>query len=499
MIERFDNKKCEYSGKSVIRLLIVFLGVILALKTSQFAIYAFGAVLLFTLTLKHTEYSLFMLIMLAALSVINNYIVPKGFNFYLITRGSFFVLAVIMMFKAGFRRSAWLMSPFWFLFVYIFYMMAISLVGWWPMVSELKAILFLVFITAITQTVSAVIQEGADIRKIRSAMLTVAIFYILGSMAVIPVPSIGNSMTLSALDGYGQIVDATDFSGLFNGVTWHSQELGTIAALLNAFLLSDYLCNFQRGNRLYQLLLVCIPILIYKSSSRAGLIAYLLSITLTILFFNRERRVSQGKKARAITSLVLLILIATIGIVLTPGAGKRMEAFLRKTQDVELMGGDRSLAEDLTHSRMGLVEKGMANFRKKPLIGNGFQVSEEMQFWDKDKMGLILSAPIEKGVLPVMILEEGGVIGAIFFLAFLFAVYVKYLRLRFTCFLSTFSVFLFLNSAEATYFSTAGGGGILWTICIVALLMDMERYRLFKAPVAVVQKPPSQHDGFRCR
>jgi hypothetical protein len=126
---------------------------------------------------------------------------------------------------------------------------------------------------------------------------------------------------------------------------------------------------------------------------------------------------------------------------------------------------------------MGLVEQGMASFRERPMIGNGFQVSREMRGYDMSEMGLLLSAPIEKGVLPVMVLEEGGVIGALLIAAFLINLYGKYRRLQFTCFLSTFTVFLGLNSGEASFFSTSGGGGILWMICFCALLMDVHRHR----------------------
>ena len=154
-----------------------------------------------------------------------------------------------------------------------------------------------------------------------------------------------------------------------------------------------------------------------------------------------------------------------------------LEGFLRKTSDLADIDRQESLTESMTKSRMGLVERGMANFREQPMIGNGFQVSKEMQGYDMSEMGLLLSAPIEKGVLPVMVLEEGGVVGGALLVAFLVAFYVKYRRLQFTCFLSTFTVFLGLNSGEAAFFSTSGGGGILWMICFCALLMDVHRHR----------------------
>lgn len=136
-----------------------------------------------------------------------------------------------------------------------------------------------------------------------------------------------------------------------------------------------------------------------------------------------------------------------------------------------------SLTESLTASRMGLVEQGLANFRKKPLTGNGFQVSEEMKHMGRHDTAMLLSAPIEKGVLPIMVLEEGGLVGAFILLAFVISIYVKYSKLRLNCFLATFTVFIALNTGEASFFSTSGTGGILWSICFCALVLDVDRHR----------------------
>jgi hypothetical protein len=104
---------------------------------------------------------------------------------------------------------------------------------------------------------------------------------------------------------------------------------------------------------------------------------------------------------------------------------------------------------------------------------------------------ILLSAPIEKGVLPIMVLEEGGAIGAILFGCFILSVYVKYSRLQFSCFLSCFTVFIALNTGEASFFSTSGSGGILLMICFCALLMDIHRLRreLAEAQMQATNRP----------
>jgi len=471
------SEQSTYSAKLVFGLLGIFLGVILMLKVAEWAIFAVGALMVYTLTQKRVEYTFFVLVLFSALSVVNPVIVKKGFAFYLITRGALFTLALAMTTRSGFQKTMWFMSPFYLLFGYVLYMMATSLSGWAPIVSELKAVLFLVFMSALVQTVSVVSLSGVDSRKIRAVMAAVSVFYLVGSVAVIPFPSIGQSMMMSLMEGTA----GSELSGLYNGLTWHSQTLGPLVAMLNAFIFSDFLCNFKKKDYLYSVLLISAPILVYKSSSRTAFFGYMISILATLFFFNRDRNAKRSRKANVLMAGLFVGAIAILVIAIHPGASQNLEAFLRKTQDVDVMAARGTLTEDLAQSRMGQVEIGMANFRKSPVIGNGFQVSEEMQFMDKSETGFVLSAPIEKGVLPVMVLEEGGVVGAAIFAMFIFAIYWKYSQLRFTCFLSTFTVFIALNSGEASFFSTSGSGGILWLICFSALLLDLDRLRLLKA------------------
>lgn len=473
----FVKAKSEINIRLYVRLLILFLGVILMLRLSSYAIYATGAFVLYAISQKRVEFSLFALMLVVSLAIMNPLFFTKEFSFYLVTRVSLLLMAGMMTIRAGFKRNAWFLSPFNWLYAYMGYIMITSLTGWAPLISELKAILFLVFILALIQSVSAAVSSGVDIRMVRAAMLVVASFYIFGSVMTIPFPNIGQSMILMQAEWWGESVDLSQSTGLFNGVTWHSQTLGPTVAMLNAFLLSDYLCGFKKRNALYLALLAAVPVLVYMTSSRTSLLAYLLSIFASVFFFMGEKRASQSKKSQVLMNVLFLTLLAAVGLVVYPGGLERAEAFLRKTRDVENIDRSVALSESMTATRMGLVEKGMANFRERPLIGNGFQVSKEMQGFDSSNTKMLFSAPIEKGVLPVMVLEEGGAIGAALFLAFVLALYVKYRKLQFTCFLSTFTVFLGLNSGEAAFFSTSGGGGILWMVCFCALLMDVHRRR----------------------
>ena len=113
------------------------------------------------------------------------------------------------------------------------------------------------------------------------------------------------------------------------------------------------------------------------------------------------------------------------------------------------------------------MEMSLNEFRRNPLLGSGFQVAE----YTRDRMGrspgLILSSPIEKGILPMMVLGETGIIGEIVFLIFLGGFWAVCSRRHYYVTLTTFSVFLMTNMGEATFFSPGGGGGIMWMVCVV--------------------------------
>jgi hypothetical protein len=415
--------------------------------------------------------------LLVALSIMNPVLFDKTTAFYMSTRISLLVLAIGLGMKSGQQRVRFL-SPFSYLYAYMAYIMVTSAWGWAPVISELKAILFLVFILALLKGVAVVVQTGVDIRLIRAGMLAISCFFILGSIMVIPFPNIGWSLIFIRMETWGAEVDVTTLKGLFNGLTWHPQTLGPMLAMLNAFLLSDYLCSFKRRNWLYRSLLAGIPVLVYMSSSRTAFFAYLISLFSVVFFFRKEHLVVRSKRQRVFNRFVLLAFLSVFVLSIYSRAFVQLDAFLRKTREVEKLEDGLSRTESLTASRMGLIEEGIANFMEKPLIGNGFQVSKLMKGYNLFEHGFIFTAPIEKGVLLVMILEEGGLLGAILFLSFLVSLYVTYTRLAFTCFLSTFTVFLGLNSGEAAFFSTSGGGGILWMICFCAMLMDIHRHRM---------------------
>ena len=487
-----EIERTEAPLKLVGQLLLGILGAILTLRTTTYAGYVLFVFVVYTLNQKKIEFAFFAIMLLVALAIMNPIFFVKDRSFYMITRLSLLALAVGLGITTS-RQPSPFLRPFHLLYAYIACIMVTSFWGWAPLISLMKAVLFLVFMLALIKGVAAVVQKGVDIRFVRAAMLAVSCFFILGSIAVIPFPSVGRSMLNTKLAFWGIDPLQSNIVGLFNGLTWHAQTLGPLLAMLNAFLLSDYLCNFRRRHWLYRVLLGGIPVLIYMSSSRTALFGYLLSILAVALFFQGERQTPRIKRQRVLIACVLLGLLATLAVSMHPATSTRLRAYLLKARSTEVAtDSDETVGDSLAASRLGMFQRGLENFRGRPFIGNGFQVSPGMQGYSFREHGFLVSAPVEKGVLFAMILEEGGLLGAFLFFSFLIALYVTYRRLAFTCFLSTFTVFLGLNSGEAAFFSTSGGGGILWMTCFCAMLMDIHRHRQRLAEISQRRRGAAQ-------
>ena len=115
----------------------------------------------------------------------------------------------------------------------------------------------------------------------------------------------------------------------------------------------------------------------------------------------------------------------------------------------------------------GLIGEMWQNIKEKPFTGIGFGIASdvhEMNVQRDPLLGLPLGAPIEKGVLPVAVLEEVGLFGLGFVVAWLWS-FLRYWIRGGVVPVSVGLTILLLNMGEATLFSP-GGMGLLSLILI---------------------------------
>jgi len=459
---------CAYDKKRLLKCLIFLVFMAVAMKvTSGNGILVIVPFVIIALSRNDMPSLFFYVMVLISMTMGNSTLMPKSALFAISERAILTAVAFIMMSRVFGRKGSTYCAPLLTLLWYIAFMCVSSTCGWCPIVSYLKLFLFTSIFVAYYATANGVIvNHRTDVRVIRSVVLSVAIFFLVGSVLLIPT-GLG---IMTRLDG----MDITRFEGLYMGMTMHSQSLGPITAALGVMVFSDFVYSIRRADKLYLLLMACVPILVWKTSSRTAMGTLMVGIAVVTYFFMKTRSVQSTWKSKVLTSMLLLVAVGA-GVAISSSSSQiGIKKFILKYADETASDKDFTLTE-ITSSRQGLVESAVENFRKSPMIGNGFQVSEGMAANRISEFKLILTAPIEKGVWTTAILEEGGVIGMAIFILFLVTTVVAFIKRRCYTALATLIVLVVSNFGEFTMFSMSYTGGMMWALVFAGSIMDALR------------------------
>lgn len=419
-----------------------------------------------------TELLVYVLLATAVLTVTNGAIAPKGMVFSIAARALYLTVAGVIILQNTGRRAARFLTPLLSIFIYVGFQAMTSAQGWQPIISYLKILLFtIVFLAFWGMANAASVRDGVRPQVLRSVVVVFACYLILGSLALIPFPAIGKMGAEEALE-LGLPVESM---GLFQGVTFHPQTLGPAVGMISVILFADLLFCIQRWNKFYLFLLLCAPVLIFYSSSRTAMGTWLAGMSFVTFVFMCARGVGARWKNRALGVLMLVGVLGGIALFATPQMRNAVARFaLKYTSE----GQELDVSwKAVTVTRQGLMDASMDNFRESPVIGNGFQVSKAQEGLDIHSWGQLLSAPIEKGVWVMAVLEEGGVIGMILFLLFLVIAFWGMLSRRAYIGACALFVLLVSNFGEFTFFSMSANGGIGWALVFTGLALDAARLR----------------------
>jgi len=362
------------------------------------------------------------------------------------------------------------------LYLYAAVALVSSMNGWFPLVSYLKLLNFLLFLTGIVCICKLMQVSHAVLEDVRCMIFSVAIFIIFGSIVAYFIPSVGYSMEIAKAQMYDSYLTTADVMGseglhLFSGVMNHSQTLATIVPLLAAWIICDMLVIERRITRLHAVCIAAAPILMYMSRSRTALVGFSVALTMIWFFCLPKAKMSAMTKKKVVSVFMSVVKLLIVALAVSQVRNQTLSRWLRKSENVQ--DDQRSLVEAITSTRQGLVDMNMRDFNMNPLFGMGFQVME----WHKPAYQAgrlsLLSAPIEKGVLPLMVLGETGVVGGFVFLMFIIVFYSKCFRRRYIVLATLFTVLLAVNMSEALFFSP-GGGATEWTVCVIGgFALDM--------------------------
>ena len=301
-------------------------------------------------------------------------------------------------------------------------------------------------------------------------MICIVVF---GSVLTIPFPQIAYStnFTWDAVHSQSEAaavlaeIEANSGVSLFSGILNHSQALSPVLSCCIALTLADMLFIERRSTGLHISLIGLALVELYLTRSRTGLFSC--SIGLFMVLIHAAKKLSMTPQLRMrikrMTSVGLTLLI--FAMIVSEVTNRTFTRWVYKS-NYTFAQHDVGFNEALTGSRQMLIEQSLEEFRMNPLFGMGFQVNYATADLYGGK-GFVLSAPVEKGLLPTTVLGESGIVGSIAFIIFLISFYSICARKRLHITIAMFTTFLATNIGESTFFSPGGIGGILWMFSVV--------------------------------
>ena len=449
---------------------------------------------------------LFWVMVLCFTGVANPFLFPKTPVTFIIARLSLFGIAGILMMRVFARRNARVVSPFAGIFFYIIWAAAVSLQGFEPVVSYLKIILFIPIYLALYMVANEVTASTrVNAKAVRSAILAIVCFIVFGSVALWPFPGI-SQLKARVIEDVAQLAEMVAAGhSLFMGITNHSQALGPMLGVLLTVIFADLLFSVKRWDIIYVSLLGIGIFLILKTSSRTGMGTFIAGVAMVTWLFWHARVVGRRWKAKVTSGLFLMGIVGFAAVLAVPSVRDRVLSFVLKINATSTNVATSDVTfERVTSSRQGLIDVSMYNFWKKPLWGNGFQVSEDMKYVKREGLKDYMSAPIEKGFWPAAILEEGGVPGFMLFVGFLLvAMFLLIVRHAYIG-AATFWSFIVVNMGEFNFFSMSYTGGFEWALVFAAVILDGQRMKnvglqVWTVPIEVIMEEVGEEEWRRRR
>lgn len=263
------------------------------------------------------------------------------------------------------------------------------------------------------------------------------------------------SLPLLAIPGIGYLRNGTGFQGLLN----HPQAFGPTVALV-AVLVGGRLLGAQKSPwRDFALLALCFVLVILSEARTAG-IAMVLGLVGSALLAPRfagvpRRRMLQGLQSKR---LQVVVVVFSLGIVIAaPLFSGAITSYLFKRSNAS------SLLTAADASRGALVLKMFENIKNTPWTGIGFGIASEPAYMEVQRdpvLGLPLSALVEKGVMPIAVVEELGIFGALAIVGWLWVMLRRGARSGVSQF-AVLITLLLVNFGESMFFSVGGMGMLL--------------------------------------
>ncbi len=277
------------------------------------------------------------------------------------------------------------------------------------------------------------------------------------------------SIPLILVPGVGYAVNGTGFQGILG----HPQAFGPTAALAGALvggrIMGDQLPRWRDISLLFLLL-----VLVVLSEARTAGFAMVLGLIGSAFMSPRFANVSYARMLPGLRSKrIQFVWVGTLIAVLVAGP----IFFVPITKYLLKRTDSSSLVDAADASRGDLVTKMWKNIENAPFTGIGFGIGSqpaEMNIERDSVLGLPLSAQVEKGVMPVAVVEELGIFGGIATFCWFMAVLRRGARSGVPQFAVIITLIL-VNFGESMFFSVGGMGMLLLILTTGAVAHGKQR------------------------
>lgn len=308
-------------------------------------------------------------------------------------------------------------------------------------VSILKVVSWIVVVLTLLSAWQGL--EPAQRIKLFNQLQLSLIWILLLSLPFLLIPSIG------------YLRNQAGFQGILN----HPQAFGPTVALVGAFVGGRIFGERKPAWRDIALLGMCCVLVVLSEARTAGL-AMIFGLAGSALFSPFFAGVSRktmlpGLRSRRLQATALVVVAGVL--VMGPILAGTLSNYIFKRSDAS------SLIAAADASRGALVEKMLNNISAYPWTGIGFGIASDPENMtiDRDEfLGLPLSAPIEKGVMPIAILEELGIFCAVAVVIWFFVALRRGAMSGAPQFAILLTVIL-VNFGESMFFSVGGMGMLL--------------------------------------
>lgn len=346
-----------------------------------------------------------------------------------------FLSAIVHLRPEGLKKTGWLL-PVSGVFCLFLIVHSIAVSGQ-PDVSTLKAISFMMTVAALCLTWCSL--QPRD-RQLTESLLFAGLVLIMAASLPLIFSSIGYFR-----NGRG-----------FQGIQVHPQGFGPTMAVLASIVVGQLLVS--RKIRLWQIVVLAVSVAcVYLSQARVGALAFVAGTAVAVTG-EIVRSMLTARRMRQPLQWGRLSFFGIVGLVACIIASPWLTAAV--TQFISKGSKNETIVEAAVASRGWKVTEMLETFRENPMTGTGFGVLASADYWQLARdpiFGLPVMATVEKGVLPVAILEETGLPGALIAYTWLFVLAANALRGGLVPNCALWAV-LATNVAEANLLAPGGQG-----------------------------------------